>query len=76
MISYCLYNEYKLIIFNIKYFFYIMLSLTKQLYKNLKLIYKINKIVDLNIFSKIAFITILISNLYIILYNQLLKHII
>lgn len=46
-----------------------MLYLTKQLYKDFELIYKISEIVDLSIFFNIAFITTSILNLYIILWG-------
>lgn len=50
-----------------------MFNLIKQLYKDFKLIYKINKITNPNIFPNIAYITILISNSYIISYNLTTK---
>lgn len=50
-----------------------MSSLTKQLYKDFKFIYKITGKIDFNIFSNITFITALMSNLYAIIYSSTIK---
>ena len=50
-----------------------MFYLIKQLYKNFKLVHKIKKIITFKIFFNIILIIVLISNLYIILYNLAIK---
>lgn len=73
VISCCLYNWCKPIISIIHCFSYVVFHLTKQLYKNFKLVYKISKIIDLSIFFKVVFITALISNLWAISYSSAIK---
>lgn len=48
-------------------------NLSRQLYKDFKLIKKISKIINCSIFSKVAFMTILILNLCVISYSLTAK---
>lgn len=53
--------------------FFIILSLTRQSYKDFKFINKISEITDFSIFPNIVFITTPISNSYVIIYKSAIK---
>lgn len=53
--------------------FFIILSLTRQSYKDFKFINKISGITDFSIFPNIVFITTSISNSYVIIYKSAIK---
>ena len=69
-ISLLLYNYYRHIRSTISYFSYIILSLTKQLYKDFKSVQRITSShSNCRIFSIVTLIAVLVSNLQAILYN-------
>ena len=69
-ISLLLYNYYKHIRSTISHFSYIVLSLTKQLYKDFKLVQRvIGSYLSYRIFLMVTLIIALVLNLWVILYN-------
>lgn len=70
---YYLYNWHKFITSTISFFSFIVSSLTIELYKDFKSVYKMSGRTNFNIFPNVAFITTLISNSYTISYNSVVK---